>query len=289
MGDGERDLVDQGRRMQLTHQICRRSAAGSRVASYAGPSQRPEGKMQPSRKTKAGQSCQMERGVSMRNQLSVKKVVLFIGCHPDDVELGCAGAIVHFLGKGYITKCIILTKGEKGGPAEVRVREGIAALTSLGVNSEEIHFGDFLDTGLTNSHETIAFLEGFYGDDVYAVFCPSVNEKHQDHYHASRACRAAFRDAPRLLAYESPTTTPAFTPSIYIDINACLDRKRDALAKHRSQREHGRMYLDYAAMVNLAAFRARQAGNGVQYAEAFEPLTVLLDPPMVGRQRRCRQ
>lgn len=83
--------------------------------------------------------------------------VLFIGCHPDDIELGCSGTICHFLKKGYEVICVFLTKGERGGDPTVRVRESIEACERLGVRSRNIIFGNFKDTQVPESHETITF------------------------------------------------------------------------------------------------------------------------------------
>ena len=38
--------------------------------------------------------------------------ILFIGAHPDDVELGCAGAICDYVEKNYEVYCYYMTNGE---------------------------------------------------------------------------------------------------------------------------------------------------------------------------------
>ena len=38
--------------------------------------------------------------------------ILFIGAHPDDIELGCAGTICYFIEKNYDIYCYHLTNGE---------------------------------------------------------------------------------------------------------------------------------------------------------------------------------
>ena len=54
------------------------------------------------------------------------KIVIFVGAHPDDIELGCSGAIAKYINDGFKIICIFLSKGGKGGiPSDgpdVRVR-----------------------------------------------------------------------------------------------------------------------------------------------------------------------
>jgi len=71
-------------------------------------------------------------------------VILAVGAHPDDIELGCGGTLsgASKLGKKVIA--IFLSKGEQSGSPEVRLKESIEALRTLGV--KEVHFGDFPDT-----------------------------------------------------------------------------------------------------------------------------------------------
>ena len=45
--------------------------------------------------------------------------VLFVGAHPDDIELGCGGTVACFSERGYETECIYLTNGERDTPVIV--------------------------------------------------------------------------------------------------------------------------------------------------------------------------
>lgn len=202
---------------------------------------------------------------------------LFIGCHPDDIELGCAGTVRCFVDHGYEVLCVFLTRGDCGGDAAVRAEESRRACRILGVSADHVFFGMFPDTRVPDSAETIAFLEGFCGGDVAYAFVPSVNEVHQDHRHASHSCVTAFRRIPRLFAYESPSVTPAFTPSAFVDITRHIRDKRAALKCHASQIRQRRMYLDYRSMLRLAAFRGSQIG--VRFAESFEVVRLLVEVP----------
>jgi len=202
--------------------------------------------------------------------------VLFVAPHPDDVEIGCGATICAFVQARFEVACVFLTRGERGGDPDVREKESRKACASLGLRQGNIFFGSFPDTGITVSHEVIAFLERFVDERLWGVFVPSVHETHQDHRHAGEACQSAFRRLGRILAYESPSVTSAFNPNVFVPIGGLVRKKWDALRCHHSQIDQNRMYLQYRSMVQLAAFRGQQ--NGVEYAEAFEAVRLRIDP-----------
>ena len=192
-------------------------------------------------------------------------VILAIGAHPDDIELGCGGTIsaASKLGKKVIA--VFMTKGEHSGNPEVRPKESIKALSQLGV--KEVHFGDFPDAEVPCSRESIDFLEHFYIENKpETILTHTVNDIHQDHRQVGWASISAFRNSPRVLAYETPRVTPAFSPTYFVDITNCVNDKWTALKCHLSQQT--KRYITYESMVNLASFRGSQVS--LPAAEAFE-------------------
>lgn len=218
------------------------------------------------------------------------KTVIFVGAHPDDVELGCAGTIRMFIDKGYAVKCVYVTKGGYAASSLVRERESRDACKLLGVEDNNIVFGDFPDTRIPATVETIKFLQDTYisqsnGQDkltinVYAAFVHTAHDVHQDHRVVADCCLTAFRRVPRIYAYEAASSIGAFNPTAFVDISDYRQLKQDALNCHKSQLELGdRYYLEYDAMVNLARFRGRQ--GGCEFAEAFEVWKESIEPPSV--------
>jgi len=193
------------------------------------------------------------------------EVILAVGAHPDDIELGCGGTIraASKLGKKVIA--VFLSKGGQSGDPEVRSKESIEALSFLGVN--EVYFGDFPDTEIPCSRRAIDFLESFYvANKPETILTHTVNDTHQDHRQVGWLSISAFRNAPKLLAYETPRVTPAFSPTYFIDITNCVSDKWTALKCHFSQKT--KRYITYESMVNLASFRGSQVN--LPAAEAFE-------------------
>ena len=192
-------------------------------------------------------------------------VLIAVGAHPDDIELGCGGTISAAAAAGKKVIAVYLTKGEKNGNSEIRVSESKKALSILGVN--DVFFGDFKDTEIPSSHVSIKFLEDIY--DEYqpgTVLTHTTHDSHQDHRQTAWLSLSAFRNVSKFLAYETPRVTGEFSPAYFIDISKFVQCKWDALKCHESQK--AKRYIAYESMVNLASFRGSQVGLAA--AEAYE-------------------
>ena len=66
-----------------------------------------------------------------------KGPVLFVGCHPDDVEYGCGG-VISKIGKSVPIHVITLSKNEKNPNNKNVLKESRASLASLGIKKENI-------------------------------------------------------------------------------------------------------------------------------------------------------
>ncbi|MEM3551735.1 MAG: PIG-L deacetylase family protein [Candidatus Bathyarchaeia archaeon] len=197
-------------------------------------------------------------------------VIIAVGAHPDDIELGCGGTIAACTANGRKVIAVFLTKGEISGDAELRCEESRRALAFLGVR--EVYFGDFRDAEIPFSRQAIEFLEHFYNlNKPDVVLTHTVNDSHQDHRQVAWLSLSAFRNVPKMLAYETPKSTHAFAPQYYVEITDFIDVKWKALKCHESQGE--KRYLAYESMVNLASFRGAQVN--VKAAEAFEVVRYL--------------
>lgn len=197
--------------------------------------------------------------------VSESDVLIAVGAHPDDIELGCGGTVRAATKVGKTVVAVFLTKGELSGNPEVRCRESREALSILGV--KEIYFGDFPDSEIPNNRTVITFLEEFYNRlKPKTILTHSINDMHQDHRQVGWLSMAAYRNAPQILAYETPRVTKSFSPTYFVDISHCVKDKWAALKCHASQSE--KRYLTYESMVHLTSFRGSQVN--LPYAEAFE-------------------
>lgn len=203
-----------------------------------------------------------------------RKKVLFIGSHPDDIDLGCGICLHDHYLQGHIIKTIILTKGEKGngGISSDRVIEQSESLEILAPKAEN-HFLDFPDTMLLNSmNQIIDEIKKIVMSDVPdIVYIPSNHDFHQDHVVTYNCAMAVFNkiEIPQIICYETPSTMPAFLPNYF---KICdLDKfklKIKALECHESQLD--KQYITYESIYSIAKMRAAQARHHKEVAEAFE-------------------
>jgi LmbE family N-acetylglucosaminyl deacetylase len=206
--------------------------------------------------------------------------VLAIGAHPDDIEIGCAGALIRHVEAGHDVTMLVMTPGEQGPQGLTsRVREQEAAAAVLGAR---LIWGPFVDGSIPNGHETVATVDDVVarvGADVIYAHAPS--DTHQDHVATSQAALAAGRRLARVLFYQSPSTT-SFDPTVFVDIERTLATKLAALQAHWSQ-------VMQCPMVDLEAVEveARYWGSRakISYAESFESPRFVWDIGHSGQAR----
>lgn len=199
--------------------------------------------------------------------------VLAIGAHPDDIELGCAGALARHRDSGHRVFMLVMTMGERGQlNGESRVEEQERAAKLLGA---DLIWAGFDDGAIPNGPETVSVIDAVLSrHDIDVVYTHSPNDSHQDHVATARASMAAGRRTQRVLCYQAPSTT-SFDPNVFVDITESLDLKIDALLEHRSQ-------VLGCEMIELDAIRAGARYWGqrarVVHAEAFESPRFVWDP-----------
>lgn len=198
--------------------------------------------------------------------------VLAVGAHPDDIELGCGGALLAHRASGDDITLLVMTTGEEGPQdARSRIREQEDAASLLGTN---LLWGGFHDGAVPNDRSAVNVVQHAMevsGADI--VYGHTGSDTHQDHRHTSAAVQAAARRSRRVLLFESPTSVN-FRPSVYVDIADHLEAKLDLLRAHMSQvLKNGLVDLEaLEAQARYHGFRAR-----VRHAEAFETERFLWD------------
>lgn len=198
--------------------------------------------------------------------------VLAIGCHPDDIELGCGGALLKHRASGQRTSMLVMTAGQRSRTftGDTRLKEQQAAASILGA---ELFWGGFNDTEIDPGRATIDVIEHvmeLVKPDVVYVHAPE--DSHQDHRTIAVATVSAARRSSRILFYQTPSTTH-FEPTIFIDAEENLERKIAALQCHVSQVEAGSFHLDAVR----ASARYWGAFARVSLAEAFTPVRFVWD------------
>jgi bacillithiol biosynthesis deacetylase BshB1 len=211
--------------------------------------------------------------------------ILVVSPHPDDAELGMAGAILKLKAEGQAVGVLDLTDGEPtpfGSPA-TRAKETAAATAILGLDWRE-------NLGLPNRSlqptlDARAKLAGVIRQTRPRwLFAPYWIDAHPDHTAATALVEAARfwakltkTDLPgephypeRIFYYYCVHLRLIPQPAFVLDISAYWDRKRAAIECYRSQFLEGRSPAAPTLVDHLrdqAAALGRSIGVG--YGEAF--------------------
>jgi len=175
---------------------------------------------------------------------------LIVAPHPDDAELGMAGAILRLKAEGRSVGVLDLTSGEPTphGSPEIRARETAAATEILGLDWRA-------NLGLPNRSleptlEARAKLAGVFRQTrPHWIFAPYWIDAHPDHVAATQLIEAARfwskltkTDLPgqphfpeRIFYYYCLHLRQIFQPAFVLDISDYWDRKQAAVECYRSQ------------------------------------------------------
>ena len=206
------------------------------------------------------------------------KRVLFIGAHPDDIELGC-GALLHHIVNETEMLCVTLSDNQKN-PDLVNLRdEHLRSMAVLGIPEEKVVFGPFVTRVFPDSRQEILeyflkFRREFKPD---LIFVHSQHDIHQDHNVITDEALRAYRGIT-LLGYDVVRSSYGFFPHFLVEVNEEDVRKKiEALTAYETYRE--RYYF------NSELTRSIMIRHGAlaecPYAEGFDILRI------VGTFDRC--
>jgi LmbE family N-acetylglucosaminyl deacetylase/ActR/RegA family two-component response regulator len=196
-----------------------------------------------------------------------RKLVLAIGAHPDDVEIGCGGALAKHRARGDALVILTLSPGTSGGDPAMRIQEAqnAAALLQAG-----LRWGGLHDTAIPEGPETISVIESVIKElQPTHVYTHSLRDNHQDHRNTHLASIVATREVPNLYCYQAPSSTVMFQPHLFIDVSDHMEEKMRAIGAYGSQVAQ-RAYLKEDFIRATARYWGRFAGYGLA-----EPMEVM--------------
>ena len=198
-------------------------------------------------------------------RLASRQAVLAIGAHPDDVEIGAAGALLVHRSMGHEVSILTLSRGARGGSQDTRAGESDQAARAIGAT---LFLDDLKDTRISEGDPTIGAISRVV-DSVRptVIYTHSPHDVHQDHRNTHRAAMVAARGVGRVYCFQSPSATVDFRPTRFVTIDDQIDGKLQAINAFASQVEI-RRYLEPDLIESTARYWSR-FGDG-RYAEAFE-------------------
>lgn len=221
--------------------------------------------------------------------------ILAVGCHPDDLEIGCAGTLAKYASLGHKVFMCHVANGDKGHavimPEElrkIRTKEAEAAGSIIG--AEVINL-DVPDTQVNSYNEDtvnkMIDVIKYSKPDVIITHAPQ--DYMRDHQEVNKIVfNASFSSSvphvftknefyPKIppIYYMDTLAGVNFLPTEYVDISDTIETKLDMLRCHDSQiswmLEHDHIdFIDFVRTVSK--FRGLQCG--AKYAEGFTSCAV---------------
>ena len=222
---------------------------------------------------------------------------LAVYAHPDDPEVSCGATLARWARAGAEVHVLVCTLGEKGSadpatdPAQLarrRADEMAAATEVLGLaGREQLPVGDGeLENNFALRAGIVAAVRRVRPDvvvcpDPTAVFFGETYFNHADHRVVGWATLDAvspaagnphyFPDAGPAHPVTSVLLSGTLEPNVWVDVDATLDAKVEAVLCHRSQLEEAGEW--FGAVLRQRAEDGGQVA-GVRYAEGFRRLSL---------------
>jgi LmbE family N-acetylglucosaminyl deacetylase len=198
--------------------------------------------------------------------------LLFLGAHPDDIELGCGALLSHLRGKADAL-CVTLSDNQKNPALKNVVSEHYRSMAVLGVSRERSVVRDFETRYFPRDRQAI--LEYLYELNrkhrPEIVFVHSGSDIHQDHLVVKDEALRAFRGTT-VLGFDVLRSSYGFFPHFLVEVSeADVESKIKALAEYRT-------YCD-TYYFDPAVIRATMIRHGAlaerPFAEGFDILRIV--------------
>ena len=198
--------------------------------------------------------------------------VLFLGAHPDDIEIGAGALIAHIVSKTDIL-CVTLSDNKLNPDLPHVADEHRRSMKILGVPDQNVIVGQFETRRFPQARQEI--LE--YLIQLNRTFLPEIvfthtkADIHQDHGTVTEETLRAFRGTT-VLGYDVIRSSYGFFPNFLVEITeADLEKKLAALAEYHTYTS--KYYFDPAitrsTLVRHGALAERP------FAEGFDILRVI--------------
>jgi LmbE family N-acetylglucosaminyl deacetylase len=200
------------------------------------------------------------------------KRVLFLGAHPDDIELGC-GALLHHIVRETDILCVTLSDNQKNPDLKNVKEEHYVSMAVLGVPKEKIVFGPFTTRVFPDSRQEILeyFLKLRRDFQPDLIFVHSRQDIHQDHTTMTDEALRAFRGIT-VLGFDVVRSSYGFFPHFLVEVTEeDVTKKIEALSQYETYRD--RYYFN--AELTRSIMVRHGALAECPFAEGFDILRIV--------------
>lgn len=196
--------------------------------------------------------------------------VLFLGCHCDDIELGC-GATIHKRSDWDVHCCVFCSEGRNSEGELVSIEE-ISRHSLRNLGAEQVYFHrstpDRFRDVRQDIWEVLRHLRRTIAPDVVVT---QAADEHQDHVVLNEESIRVFRDINLLTYLSSYRSQRYFDPDTYevVDVPD-VEAKARSIAMYR-QFYTNKNYLEDVSLMSI--MRSNGIYIGAQFAEAYRAIT----------------
>ena len=198
--------------------------------------------------------------------------LLFVGAHPDDIEIGC-GAFLASVSTAAEVLCVTLSENQEKPQHKNLVEEHYQSMSVLGVTAERTIVAGFETRNFPRDRQTI--LEYLYELNrehrPHIVFVHSRADIHQDHEVVTMEALRAFRGTT-VLGFDVLRSSYGFFPNFLVEVSEeDVEKKFLALSKYVTYTD--KYYFDReivrATLIRHGALAERP------FAEGFDILRIV--------------
>lgn len=199
-----------------------------------------------------------------RERSPKRAIVLAIGAHPDDVEIGIGGILAAHRAAGDPVTILTLSRGARDGGVKTAWMEGSASARTIGAR---LLMEDVAELELRPEIASEAIAKAIAETTPTIIYTHSPHDRHQDHRTAYEATLAAAGNVGTILAFQGSTATVDFTPNRFVTIDEFAQAKLSMLDSFAPNQARPR-FLEADTVLATASYWSR-FGDGT-YCEPLE-------------------
>jgi LmbE family N-acetylglucosaminyl deacetylase len=218
------------------------------------------------------------------NDLPSPTRILAIGCHSDDIEIGCGGTIltlIESLPSVEVCWVVLSASGERAGEARRSAEAFLdgAAATEVIVHDYRDGFLPYVGGDVKQVFEDLKA----FGPDL--VFTHYSNDRHQDHRLASELTWNTFRNH-LVLEYEIPKYDGDFgSPNVFVGLTRPVAERKVELLLAHFETQRDRRWFTSDLFFAVMRIRGMESNSPSRLAEGFYGRKVVLAASTAGERR----
>ena len=208
----------------------------------------------------------------MKNMTFYGKSLLFLGAHPDDIELGCGALLADLVGQSDVY-CMTFSDNQKNPELKNLVQEHYNSMHVLGLRDDQIELGSYETRRFPDFRQDILqkMLELRKQHQPEIVFVNTPKDIHQDHQTLTEEATRAFRGTT-VLGYDVLRSSYGFFPHFLAEVSEkAVETKIAALAEYKT---YSNRYYFSPDIIRATAIRHGALAER-SFAEGFDIIRIV--------------